>query len=212
MQSVHCGPGMMSFVEELWAAGLGLDYRTVRLERTTHQWHRVGSQLRDHVGRRLGPLVVGVEQIGSSAVQDLLAKPIVDLAVGLPPEHELPAVVAALEREGWIYRGDAGNEGGHVFVLEERPWHRVAHLHAVEHDGAQWRNYLRFRDLLRRRPEARSRYEAVKLHLAEQHRVDRKAYTDGKTQVIGEILTELHDRLATCAPDHPGGDARCTTL
>lgn len=181
----------MLVVEALAAAGLGLDYNTVRLERTTGQWLTVGSQLRDHVERCLGPLVPGVEQIGSSAVPDLLAKPIVDLAVGLPPDHDFPEVVATLERAGWIYRGDAGDDGGHVFVLETRPWHRVAHLHAVEHDGGQWRNYLRFRDLLRSNHEARARYEASKLHLAAQHRNDRKAYTDGKTEVVGALLTEL---------------------
>ena len=181
----------MLVVEALTAAGLGLDYNTVRLERTTEQWLTVGSRLRDHVEKCLGPVVAGVEQIGSSAVSDLLAKPIVDLAVGLPPVHDFPAVVATLKREGWIYRGDAGDDGGHVFVLEARPWRRVAHLHAVEHGNAQWRNYLRFRDVLRGHHEARARYEAAKLHLSEQHRDDRKAYTDGKTRLVAELLSEF---------------------
>ncbi len=75
-----------------------------------------------------------------------------------------------------------------MFVLETRPWHRVAHLHVVEHDGSQWRNYLRLRDPLRRSPEARDRYEAIKLKLAKQDPTDRKAYTTGKTEVVTSTL------------------------
>jgi GrpB-like predicted nucleotidyltransferase (UPF0157 family) len=86
----------------------------------------------------LGALAVNVEQIGSSSVLGLLAKPIIDLAAGVEADQNLDFVVFALEAAGWIYRGDANVDGGHVFVLEARPWHRVAHLHVVQYDGAEW--------------------------------------------------------------------------
>ncbi len=172
----------------LVAAGLGLDYGTVRLARTSDAWLRAGSELRDHVARLVRPPAIAVEQIGSSSVVGLAAKPIVDLAVGLSDDLDLAAVRHALEGDTWTYRGDAGRQGGHVFVLESRPWHRVAHLHAVQYGGAQWNDYLRFRDLLRRSDAARDRYEGVKLRLAAQHVDDRKAYTDGKTAVVTELL------------------------
>jgi GrpB-like predicted nucleotidyltransferase (UPF0157 family) len=78
-----------------------------------------------------------------------------------------------------------------VFVLEARPWHRVAHLHVVEHDGVQWRDYVRFRDLLRSSAAARGRYEAVKLMLVDEHGEDRTAYTDGKTDVVRSLLRRV---------------------
>ena len=175
-------------VDALTSAGLGLDYATVRLARTTEAWLVAGSRLRDEVRASLGPLVAGIEQIGSSSVLGLLSKPIVDLAAGLAEADDLAAVTEQMESLGWVYRGDAGDNGGHVFVLEDRPWHRVAHLHVVEHDGTQWRKYIRFRDLLRRSAEARERYEFVKLRLSDQYGTDRKAYTDGKTEVVKELL------------------------
>jgi GrpB protein len=94
----------------------------------------------------------------------------------------ISSATARLEADRWIYRGDAGSQGGQVFVLETRPWHRVANLHVVERDGAQWRNYLNFRDLLRRSVDARDRYEAIKLKLADQDPMDRRAYTKGKSK------------------------------
>jgi GrpB-like predicted nucleotidyltransferase (UPF0157 family) len=124
-------------------------------------------------------------------VLGLLAKPIIDLAVGSSAHHALPGVTSTLEADGWIYRGDAGEDGGHVFVLEARPWHRVAHLHVVEYGRVQWRNYVRFRDLLRSRPEARDRYEVVKIRLAAERGDDRKAYTDGKSAVVNSLLRSV---------------------
>ena len=130
---------------------------------------------RDHVVAIPEDDAAGVEQVGSSSVLGLLAKPIIDLVVGLSRHHDLGAVRTRLEAAGWIYRGDAGDHGGHVFAREVRPWHRVAHLHVVDHGGTQWRDHVVLRDLLRRSSDARDKYEAVKLRLVEELGDDRKA-------------------------------------
>jgi GrpB-like predicted nucleotidyltransferase (UPF0157 family) len=177
-------------VQWLTDAGLGLEYHTLRLDRTTHAWIDAGARLRNDLAEQLQGTVAGVEQIGSSAVVGLLAKPIVDIAIGLATDHDVAPVRRRLESGGWIYRGDAGANGGHVFVLEDRPWHRVAHAHVVDHEGEQWRKYLLLRDLLRRSPAAREQYEAVKLRLAGDVGDDRAAYTDGKSAVVAQLLAE----------------------
>lgn len=171
-------------------AGLGLAYDTLRLDRTTQGWVDAGARLRDEVADQLATGAAGVEQIGSSSVVGILAKPIIDLAIGLAADHELPSVRERLESSGWIYRGDAGAHGGQVFVLETAPWHRVAHAHVVDDDGEQWRNYVRFRDLLRRSPEARHRYETVKQRLVTDVGHDRTAYTDAKNDVVTSLLDD----------------------
>ena len=160
----------------------------MRLGRTTEAWLAAGQELRARVEEVLDDLSPEVEVIGSSSVLGLVAKPIIDLAVGLTGDRPASTIVPRLEADGWIYRGDAGAHGGHVLVLEARPWHRVAHLHLVEHDGDAWQDYVRFRDLLRRSPEARQRYEAVKVALVGQGVVGRKEYTRAKTEVVRSLL------------------------
>ena len=175
-------------VDPWTAVGLGLDYGKVGLSRTTEEWLVAGIALRDRVAdharyRRpcradrllLGPAV-------SSPNRSSISRS------ALTADDDLPLVTATLEAAGWIYRGDAGAAGGHVFVLETRPWHRIAHLHAVEMNSEQWSNYLSFQSLLRSSPEARDRYETAKLRLAEQHTDDREAYTEGKTEVVTSLL------------------------
>ena len=175
-----------------WLAdvGLGLDYDALLLDRTTPDWVDAGARLRGDVADLLAGFAADVEQIGSSSVKGLLAKPIVDLAIGLTTDQELTPVRERLESAGWIYRGDAGAQGGHVFVLESAPWHRVAHAHVVEHLGEQWRNYLRLRDLLLRSPGARQRYEDTKLRLINEFGDDRTLYTKGKAQIVASLLEE----------------------
>ena len=170
--------------------GLGLDHDSLRLDRTTLDWVEAGARLRLEVADLLAGFAVAVEQIGSSSVEGLLAKPIIDLAIGVTVDQELTAVRNRLESAGWIYRGDAGAQGGHVFVLESAPGHRVAHAHVVEHLGEQWRNYLRLRALLRRSPGARQRYEDTKLRLIDEIGGKRIGYTEGKTEIVASLLEE----------------------
>lgn len=168
-----------------------MDDGTVRLLRTTQDWVVAGSQLRDEVEDVLRGVDATIEHIGSSSVPGLLAKPIVDLAIATFVQRDLALVTTALEAAGWMYRGDAGDEGGHVFVLESRPNHRVAHSHVVELDGVQFHNWVRFRDLLRRSQTARARYEVVKVGLAERHDNDHKTYTTGKNEIVESLLADL---------------------
>lgn len=178
-------------MKEIIDAGLGLDYDDLRLARTIEGWVVAGACLRDRVDAILGPDAADVQQIGSSSVLGLLAKPIVDLAAGIAEHHDLARIQAKLENAGWIYRGDAGEDGGHVFVLETRPWHRIAHLHVVDAHARQWSDYLRLRDLLHRNPDARRAYEAVKVQLVEEFAEDRKQYTKGKSAIVQSLLEEF---------------------
>jgi GrpB-like predicted nucleotidyltransferase (UPF0157 family) len=173
--------------DELEAIGLGLDKGVVRLVAAEAAWSLAAASLIEHIGRALGRSAVTIEHIGSTAVPGLLTKPIIDVAVRLVPEASIELVVELLETAGWEYRGDAGDAGGLVFVLSTRPNYRVAHLHAIPHDDAQWRRYLAFRERLRADSQARSDYETVKRQLAETFPNDQAAYTIGKDDVVARL-------------------------
>jgi GrpB-like predicted nucleotidyltransferase (UPF0157 family) len=98
------------------------------------------------------------------------------------------ASVQRLTGIGYIYRGDGGDEGGHLFVRESSPDVRTIHVHVVEHHGTQWRNYLLFRDLLRQNPAIRKRYAELKRELGNRFQDDRGSYTAAKHAFIRRIL------------------------
>ena len=142
-------------VADAW--GLGLSYGTVRLVTTPPEWHAAAARLIAPVCSVLGSDAIAVEHIGSTAVVGLLAKPIIDIAVLLAPEVNRDTVIATIESLGYEYRGDAGGEGGLVFVLDARPRVRVAHLHVIAHGDPQWDRYLAFVERLRTDPDAACR-------------------------------------------------------
>ena len=106
------------------------------------------------------------------------------------------SLIERLEGLGYIYRGDGGDEGGHLFVFESQPDIRTIHLHVVEHGGVQWANYLRFRDLLRGDFDLRNRYAALKQELAKRFPADRKSYTASKHNFIRGILKDKRGQRA----------------
>ena len=179
-------------VRESEERGLGLLYGMVRLARTELSWSSVAARMIAEIRDALGGHVVGVEHVGSTAVPDMLAKPIIDIAILMAAEAPCEAVVNSLTALGYEFRGDAGDDGGLVFVLDARPRHRVAHLHAIGHSDPQWSRYLAFRDLLRSDPVARSAYERAKRELATAYPADRKAYTAAKQDVIERLMTPDH--------------------
>jgi GrpB-like predicted nucleotidyltransferase (UPF0157 family) len=55
-------------------------------------------------------------------------------------------------------------------------------------DGPEWRNYLRFRDVLLKDPQLVREYTALKIALAAKCPDDRSSYTNAKGQFIEKVL------------------------
>jgi GrpB-like predicted nucleotidyltransferase (UPF0157 family) len=163
-------------------------YGTVELAPSDPDWPRRFELLAGELRRALGPDATAIEHVGSTAVEGLQAKPILDIAVGLASEAEADRVIETLEGLGYDFRGDAGAEGGLVFVLDSIPMRRVAHVHVVRHGDEQWSRYLAFRDRLRSDPAARADYARLKRALANRFPNDRRAYTDGKDAFVAGLL------------------------
>ncbi|NUT22765.1 MAG: GrpB family protein [Hamadaea sp.] len=169
-------------------AQLGLRYGVVTVVDHDPSWLLVGSEYAAEVAALLDGLAAGVEHIGSTSVPGLAAKPVIDLAVRQAPGVPFASVRDVLTEAGYIYRGDAGPDGGQVFVAESEAWVRVVHLHVVAADDPQWSRYLAVRDRLRADPAAVARYSALKRELAVRYAADRRGYTSAKTEFMRDLL------------------------
>ena len=141
--------------------------------------------------RLLAALPTGfdVEHVGSTAVPDLAAKPIIDLMLGAASLSDIEQVLPLLQGLGYDYRPE------HEVALPERrflAWPmtrpRQFHLHAVEIGSPFWHDHLRFRDRLRADPELAQHYAQLKRALAKRHGDDRAAYTEVKSGFIRDVL------------------------
>jgi len=167
---------------------LGLQRRAVQLVEHQPEWMRLADEAREEIQSASGGLLIDVQHVGSTAVPDLAAKPILDFAGAVADPKVMPQLVDQLAHIGYIYRGDAGTGGGHFFVRESAPDVRTIHLHVVTSDDPQWANYIRFREILRQDPEVREQYARLKAELEAKYADDRPSYTASKHDFIRRVL------------------------
>jgi GrpB-like predicted nucleotidyltransferase (UPF0157 family) len=143
---------------------------------------------------RLGDLLPGasIEHVGSTAVPGLSAKPVIDMLVGLDSLSPIMEVIPALDRIGFEYVPELES-----FFPERRYFRRLVagrrthQIHAVEEGCPFWARTLAFRDALRVDPALARAYADLKQDLAARHRMDRLAYTDGKTEFVEGVLASV---------------------
>ena len=139
--------------------------------------------LTDHLGK---DVVLGVHHIGSTAIRQMPAKPIIDVLVEIRSFAEAkPRVLPALNLEQWeywLYKGKL------TFIKRDGlNGRRTHHVHMMPR-GKKLAAHLAFRDHMRSHAEDALRYAALKRELADTHKTDRESYTDAKAAFIDEIV------------------------
>lgn len=130
-----------------------------------------------------------IEHVGSTSVEGLPAKPILDIALLLKRPGSLPSIEKELCSIGYIYRGNKAEFGGHLFVFETSRDVRTIHLHAIADGDPQWNAHLAFRYALRTNPELREEYDCLKTRLTAEHPHDRGSYTCAKADFIEGVFS-----------------------
>ena len=102
-----------------------------------------------------------IQHVGSTSVQRLGAKPIVDIMVGIPTMNKSDEYVRCLEHIGYEWRGETVQ--GTLYIRKAVP--RRFNIHMTEYGGEFWVEHLLFRDYLRTHPEGARDYEQLKHEL-----------------------------------------------
>jgi GrpB-like predicted nucleotidyltransferase (UPF0157 family) len=131
-----------------------------------------------------------LEHIGSTAVPDLAAKPIIDLMLGINGYPPSPALLREIERLGYESLGEAGVPGR---LYLRRRSATPANLHVVLKGGAHWLSNLALREYLRAHASARERYAQAKLAAIEAGATSLLSYSAAKAKLLSSLL---HEALA----------------
>jgi GrpB-like predicted nucleotidyltransferase (UPF0157 family) len=150
-------------------------------------WPALFQPLRRRIADALGDMAAAIEHVGSTAVPDLPAKPIIDIDVLLKSEPMLPTAVERLATLGYVHRGNLGiPEREAFFAPVNDPPH---HLYVCPPCSAEFRRHIAFRDYLRAHPKDAKIYGDMKIALAERFREDRSAYNTAKTEFVSELTS-----------------------
>lgn len=170
-------------------AKLGLQRGIVILLRHQPAWSEAFKVEKSQLQTALGNLPI--EHVGSTAVNGLVAKPIIDIAVAVDSFAEVERLIVPLSALGYEYKGEAGTPGRRLFVKGPAE-KRTVYLHFGLPDG-EYGSLIKFRDILRTRPDLIKAYNDLKQTLATKFAKDRKAYTSGKSELIQAVLVQFKD-------------------
>ncbi|MBP1990600.1 GrpB family protein [Paenibacillus eucommiae] len=153
-------------------------------------WKTEFEKIKAKIDSCIGDLILTIEHVGSTSVEGLCAKPIIDLDVVMDSYDLLPSIIERLEEAGYEYQGNLGVEGREAFNRTFDDGFMKYHLYVCPKDGKGYLEHIAFRDYLRGHPADRDAYSALKLHLASQFRHDIDQYCDHKTEFVTAILNK----------------------
>ena len=139
------------------------------------------------IARALGPNAVAVHHIGSTAIPNIYAKPIIDMLVEVGDIDQVGARNPAMEALGYEAMGEFGIEGRRYFRKDNEAGIRTHQAHIFMCGSPQIERHLDFRDFLLEHPEWAERYSELKRRLAKVHSDDIEGYMDGKDPFIKEV-------------------------
>ena len=166
---------------------LGLDRKSVGLAPHRAEWKTLFESEANLLREAAGKYAVAIEHIGSTAVSGLVAKPIIDILVGVQKLEDAEKCIAQLTEIGYEYRGEQGIAKRFYFRKGNADV-STHHLNIVEMTSEFWRGHLLFRDYLRQHADAAQSYGELKRGLALKHKGNRPAYTEAKADFIKSVL------------------------
>ncbi len=146
-------------------------------------WPDLFADQQARVAAVLAPwLAAPVEHIGSTSVPGLAAKPVIDMLAPVRSLTGAQDAVAPLTEDGWLFWPDDPCRHYRLWFLCPRPEARTHHLQLIGYDEPHARALIAFRDALRADPGLRAGYAELKERLVHQHRTNRNAYTNAKSE------------------------------
>jgi GrpB-like predicted nucleotidyltransferase (UPF0157 family) len=143
------------------------------------------------IAAALGPTVIAVHHIGSTAIPHTYAKPIIDLLVEVRDLAEVDERSPAMESLGYEVMGEFGIAGRRYFRKDDDSGTRTHQVHIFKAGSGQAKRHLAFRDYLIAHPDVAREYSDLKRGLAAAHPNNPDAYMDGKDAFIKHL-----DRIA----------------
>ena len=154
-------------------------------------WKDDFAAIRDELEAVLKGLVLRIEHVGSTSVEGLSAKPVIDIDVVISDRSILPEVISALESIGYSHEGDLGIPGREAFKYEGKDHLKKHHLYVCAQDAEELKRHIAFRDYLRSNPDAVAEYSRIKEEGARLYPDDIDKYIEHKSPFIESVYKQI---------------------
>ncbi len=163
----------------------------VLLSNYNEQWPVLFEKERELLIKTISNKNVQIEHIGSTSIKGLIAKPVIDIMIGLNNPEVMNELTKKIISIGYSYIKEY-----EIFMPNRRFFRKVInkttthHIHMVEINNEFWQRHLAFRNYLRMNPEIAEEYGNFKLKLSEREWTDTNEYVEAKSEFIKPVEKE----------------------
>lgn len=159
----------------------------VILEEYNESYVSLFNEEKMNLSKILGDCVISIDHIGSTAIQGIRSKPVIDIAITTRPFPIGEERIKLLCKNSYLY-WDRNPDESEQFFFKGLPRTHIVHIYAENHQ--KLKNQIFFRDYLVAHQDVAKKYEKLKIALAEEFHNDREKYTEMKGEFINSILKQ----------------------
>jgi GrpB-like predicted nucleotidyltransferase (UPF0157 family) len=150
------------------------------------KWKEEFEKIKNELEQVIGNDIISIEHVGSTSVEGLAAKPIIDIDIVIDFEM-FGQVKNKLETIGYKHEGDLGITGREAFKYENKEHLMKHHLYVCHKNNKELKKHIVFRDWLREHSDDRDMYSKIKVEMAKKYPNDIDSYIEGKTPCVIKI-------------------------
>lgn len=152
-----------------------------------NRWKNEFAKIKDTLQDELCNCVITIEHVGSTSVEGLSAKPIIDIDIVIENYDIFDVVKSKLEMLGYSHRGDMGVKDREAFGYENKAELMKHHLYVCPKYSAELNRHIVFRDYLRTHNDDMEQYGKIKAESAKLYPTDIDNYILAKSPCVVAI-------------------------
>ena len=171
---------------------LGLTKDEVKLVPYDDKWKNEFLRVKGEIIKHTNLDSVCIQHVGSTAIVGIMAKPILDMVVGVDDiDHVNKITISGLKKAGFL-RLAVEKPSEIVFAKFADDTYQVKthYIHLVDYDKELWNNLIFFRDYLNSNEAVRSEYHNLKWEYVQSNSTGIVEYTDYKEEFVSRIYAE----------------------
>ena len=153
-------------------------------------WPSAFEAIKLEIEGAIGNWIMGIEHVGSTAVEGLSAKPCIDIDVIIKDYTVFNTVVQKLNSIGYIHEGNLGIEDREAFCYTGKAHLQKHHLYVCPLHSRELHRHIAFRDFLRSSPQAAKQYGQVKEEAARRYPDNIDQYMQFKSACVEQLYEQ----------------------
>ena len=160
--------------------------KRVVVEKWNTKWKDEYEKIVASLGKDIIYNSIKIEHVGSTSVEGLSAKPIIDLDIVIE-EDKFAVIKELLNKKGYEYEGDLDIEGREAFSYSGKEELMTHHLYVCPQGSKELFKHITFRNFLKNNPALAAEYSKVKEQAAVLYPDDIDKYMEFKSEIIEKI-------------------------